>query len=92
MKKVFGYDQSHRGWILYPSLYLCLWDDHLLQRRSNNPLQKEMNYYKYAAMMVALSVFVAIVTTVEAPRQPKKETVHVLPLVEDMATANPLQF
>lgn len=51
-----------------------------------------MNYYKYAAMMVALSAFVAIVTTVEAPRQPKKETVHVLPLVEEMATANPLQF
>lgn len=55
-------------------------------------IRTTMNYYKYAAMMVALSVFVAIVTTVEAPRQPKKETVHVLPLVEDMATANPLQF
>lgn len=51
-----------------------------------------MNYYKYAAMMVALSVFVAIVTAVETPRKPKKETVHVLPLVEEMATANPLQF
>jgi hypothetical protein len=51
-----------------------------------------MNYYKYAAMMVALSAFVAIVTAVETPRKPKKEKVHVLPLVEDMATANPLQF
>jgi hypothetical protein len=51
-----------------------------------------MNYYKYIAMMVSLSVFVAIVTTVEAPRKPSKETVHVLPLVEEMATANPLQF
>jgi hypothetical protein len=51
-----------------------------------------MNYYKYMAMMVSLSVFVAIVTTVEAPRKPRKETVHVLPLVEEMATANPLQF
>ena len=51
-----------------------------------------MNYYKYIAMMVALSAFVAIVTAVEAPRKPKKETVNVLPLVEDMATANPLQF
>ena len=51
-----------------------------------------MNYYKYIAMMVALSAFVAIVRMVEATRKPKKETVHVLPLVEDMATANPLQF
>ena len=42
MKKGSGYDQSYRGWILYPSLYLCLRDDHLLQRRSNNPLQKEI--------------------------------------------------
>ena len=53
-----------------------------------------MNYYKYIAMMVALSAFVAIVTMVEAPRKPKQDgTVHVLPLVEDMPTvANPLQF
>ena len=92
MKKGSGYDQLYRGWILYPPLYLCLRDDHLLQRRSNNTLQKEMNYYKYIAMMVSLSAFVAIVTMVEAPRKPKKETVHVLPLVEEMATANPLQF
>jgi hypothetical protein len=92
MKKGSGYDQSYRGWILYPSLYLCLWDNHLLQHRPNNQIQKEMNYYKYIAMMVALSAFVAIVTMVEAPRKPKKETVHVLPLVEEMATANPLQF
>jgi len=51
-----------------------------------------MNYYKYAAMMVSLSAFVTIATIVETPRKPKKETVHVLPLVEEMATANPLQF
>ena len=55
-------------------------------------IRTTMNYYKYAAMMVALSVFVAIVTAVEAPHKPKKETVHVLPLVEEMTTANPLQF
>lgn len=51
-----------------------------------------MNYYKYIAMIIIVSAFALIVTTVEAPRKPKKETIHVLPLVEDMATANPLQF
>jgi len=35
-----------------------------------------MNYYKYAAMMVSLSAFVAIVTAVEAPRKPKKEYIN----------------
>ena len=92
MKKGSGYDQLYCGWILYPSLCLRLWDDHLLQHRPNNQIPKEMNYYKYIAMMVALSAIVSILAVIEAPRKPKKETVHVLPLVEDMATANPLQF
>jgi len=54
-----------------------------------------MNWYKYAAMMVSLSAFVAVISAIEAPHQPKKEgeTIYVLPLVEDMpAVANPLQF
>jgi hypothetical protein len=56
---------------------------------------KIMNWYKYAAMMVALSAFVAVITAIEAPRKPKSRdgTIYVLPLVEDMpAVANPLQF
>jgi len=70
-----------------------LWIHHLLQHRSNNQIQKEMNYYKYTAMMVALSVFVAIISAVEAPRKPKQDKIYVLPLVEDMASVpNPLQF
>jgi hypothetical protein len=54
-----------------------------------------MNWYKYAAMMVSLSAFVAVISAIEVPREPKKEgeTIYVLPLVEDMpAVANPLQF
>ena len=54
-----------------------------------------MNWYKYAAMVVALSAFVAVISAIEAPRKPKKgdETIYVLPLVEDMPrVANPLQF
>jgi hypothetical protein len=54
-----------------------------------------MNWYKYAAMMVALSVFVAIISAIEAPRKPKKEgeTIYVLPLVEEMpSNPNPLSF
>ena len=54
-----------------------------------------MNWYKYAAMMVVLSAFVAIISAIETPRKPKKRdgTIYVLPLVEDMpVVANPLQF
>ena len=52
-----------------------------------------MNWYKYIAMMVALSAFVAIISAVEAPRKPKQDKIYVLPLVEDMASVpNPLQF
>lgn len=54
-----------------------------------------MNWYKYIAMMVALSAFVAVISAIEAPRKPKRGdgTCHVLPRVEDMPTvANPLQF
>jgi hypothetical protein len=54
-----------------------------------------MNWYKYAAMMVVLLAFVAVITAIEAPRKPKSRdgTIYVLPLVEDMpVVANPLQF
>jgi hypothetical protein len=60
-----------------------------------NQTIKKMNWNKYIAMMVALSVFVAIISAVEVPREPRKEgeTIYVLPLVEDMpAVPNPLQF
>lgn len=55
---------------------------------------KQMNWYKFAALMVALTGFVAIVTAVETPRKPRKEEVaHILPKVEDMyENPNPLQF
>ena len=49
-----------------------------------------MNYTIYAAMIVALSVFALIVTAVEAPS--RKQVNYVLPSVEEMASANPLQF
>lgn len=52
-----------------------------------------MNWYKYTAMMVALSAFVALVTAIESPSKPKREKVYTMPRVEDMPTvANPLQF
>ena len=52
-----------------------------------------MNYYKYIAMMVALSAFVAAISAVEIPRKPKQDKIYVLPRVEDMASVpNPLQF
>jgi hypothetical protein len=54
-----------------------------------------MNWYKYIAMMVVLSAFVAVISAIEAPRKPKKEgeTIYVLPLVEDMpVVANPLEL
>ena len=56
-------------------------------------IRTTMNYYKYAAMMVSLSAFVAIISAVEAPRKPEQDKIYVLPLVEDMASIpNPLQF
>jgi hypothetical protein len=52
-----------------------------------------MNYYKYTAMMIALSAFVAIISAVEAPRKPTKDKIYVLPRVEEMETnPNPLSF
>jgi hypothetical protein len=52
-----------------------------------------MNWYKYIALMVLLSVLVAIISAIEAPRKPKQDKIYVLPLVEDMASVpNPLQF
>lgn len=55
-----------------------------------------MNWNKFTALAVLLSVFVAIITAVEIPRKPKndqRDKIHVLPRVEDMATnPNPLQF
>lgn len=51
-----------------------------------------MNWYKYAAMMVALSALVAAVTAIETPRK-RKEPIHVLPKVEEMySNPTPLQF
>jgi hypothetical protein len=50
-----------------------------------------MNWNKFAALMVALSGFVAIVTAVE--RKPARKVTHILPKVEDMyENPNPLQF
>jgi hypothetical protein len=52
-----------------------------------------MNWYKYIAMMVVLSAFVAVISAIESPSKPKREKVYVLPRVEDMpVVANPLQF
>jgi hypothetical protein len=52
-----------------------------------------MNWYKYIAMMVVLSAFVAVISAIESPRKPKREKVYIMPRVEDMPTvANPLQF
>ena len=52
-----------------------------------------MNWYKHIALMVLLSVLVAVITAVEIPRKPKQDKIYVLPLVEDMASVpNPLQF
>jgi len=52
-----------------------------------------MNWNKYIAMMVSLSVFVAIISAVEAPRKPTKDKIYVLPRVEEMETnPNPLSF
>jgi hypothetical protein len=54
-----------------------------------------MNWYKYAAMMVVLLAFVAVIAAIEAPRKPKSGdgTIYVLPLVEDMpVVANPLEL
>lgn len=52
-----------------------------------------MNYYIYATMVLALSVFALVVTAVEAPSRKQKQVNYVLPSVEEMASApNPLQF
>jgi len=52
-----------------------------------------MNWNKFTALLVLLSVLVAVITAVEIPRKPKREKIYVLPRVEDMPTvANPLQF
>ena len=52
-----------------------------------------MNWNKFTALVVLLSVFVAVISAVEAPRKQKGEKIYVLPLVEDMpSTPNPLQF
>jgi hypothetical protein len=52
-----------------------------------------MNWNKFTALMVLLSVLVAVITAVEIPRKPKQDKIYVLPRVEDMASVpNPLQF
>ena len=52
-----------------------------------------MKPYAFLALVVSVSAFIGLVAAIEAPRKPKgKETIHVLPRVEDMPTANPLQF
>ena len=52
-----------------------------------------MNWYKYIAMMVVLSAFVAVISAIESPSKPKREKIYTMPRVEDMPTvANPLQF
>lgn len=53
-----------------------------------------MNCYKFTALIITIIGFVAIVTTIEAPRKPRKEEViHILPRVQDMyENPTPLQF
>ena len=72
--------------------YLAQWMNSLVKIKLNQTIKK-MNWYKYIAMMVVLSAFVAVISAIESPRKPKREKVYVLPRVEDMPTvANPLQF
>ena len=54
-----------------------------------------MNWNKFTALIVLLSVFVAVVSSIEAPRKPKKgkDKIYVLPIVGEMyENPNPLQF
>jgi len=49
----------------------------------------------FITLMLAATLFLGAITTIEAPRKPKNGdgTHHVLPHVEDIPTvANPLQF
>ena len=72
--------------------YLAQWMNSLVKIKLNQTIKK-MNWYKYIAMMVVLSAFVAVISAIESPIKPKREKVYVLPRVEDMPTvANPLQF
>ena len=72
--------------------YLAQWMNSLVKIKLNQTTKK-MNWYKYIAMMVVLSAFVAVISAIESPSKPKGEKIYVLPLVEDMPrTANPLQF
>jgi hypothetical protein len=52
-----------------------------------------MKPYAFLSLIVAVTGFIAVVTTIEAPRKPRQgdETIHVLPRVEEMPT-NPTPF
>ena len=53
-----------------------------------------MKPYTLLTLIIAAVCFFAVATAIkEDPSKSKQdETIHILPLVEDMATANPLQF
>jgi hypothetical protein len=52
-----------------------------------------MKPYAFLALVVALTLFLFVVTAVEAPRKPRGETTYVLPQVEEMETnPNPFSF
>jgi hypothetical protein len=52
-----------------------------------------MKPYAFLALVVSVTGFLCVVTAIEAPRKPKRETIHVLPRVEEMPTnPNPLSF
>jgi hypothetical protein len=52
-----------------------------------------MKPYAFLALAVAITAFIGVVTTIEAPRKPKQDKIYVLPRVESMpSNPNPLSF
>ena len=52
-----------------------------------------MKPYAFLTLVVTITVFLCVVTAVEAPRKPTKDKIYVLPRVEEMETnPNPLSF
>ena len=53
-----------------------------------------MKPYAFLALVVAVTAFIGTISAIEMPKEKeKRDTIYVLPRVEDMATnPNPLQF
>jgi hypothetical protein len=52
-----------------------------------------MKPYAFLTLVVTITVFLCVVTAVEAPRKPRGQTTYVLPPVEEMETnPNPFSF